>query len=134
MKLKLTSKTTMRQRTQVDRGTRSKGADGWDMTTMIRDASPERKRNVRQYHMSQAKTNRHGLLFTCAAALFACAITAASAGDGDPGSADALWRKLEPFTKPSEEFAGQFGNYRSPLRFADGSMAKTPGDWSRRRA
>jgi dienelactone hydrolase len=40
---------------------------------------------------------------------------------------------LEPFAKPPEEFAGKLGSYRSPLTFADGSTAKTPADWARRR-
>src|SRR2546426_3604203 len=52
----------------------------------------------------------------------------------EPASAEALWKKLEPFTKPPAEFAGKFGSYQSPLEFADGSLAKTPMDWARRRA
>jgi len=51
-----------------------------------------------------------------------------------PADAEALWKKLEPFTKPPEEFAGKFGTYASPLKFADGSSAKTPADWDKRRA
>jgi dienelactone hydrolase len=50
-----------------------------------------------------------------------------------PASSEALWKKLEPFAKPPEQFAGKFGNYRSPLKFADGSMVKTPADWVKRR-
>jgi outer membrane protein assembly factor BamB/dienelactone hydrolase len=46
---------------------------------------------------------------------------------------EALWRELEPFTEPPTEYAGQFGPYRSPLKFADGTIAKTPADWGRRR-
>jgi dienelactone hydrolase len=46
---------------------------------------------------------------------------------------DALWRKLEPFFQPPAEFAGQLDPYRSPLQFADGTVAKTPEDWARRR-
>ncbi len=45
----------------------------------------------------------------------------------------ALWQRLEKFTQPPPEFAGQFGPYRSPLKFADGSVAKSPEDWTRRR-
>jgi dienelactone hydrolase len=52
---------------------------------------------------------------------------------GEPAAADALWKKLEPFAKPPAEFAEQLGAYKSPLQFADGSVAKTPADWSRRR-
>ena len=38
-----------------------------------------------------------------------------------------------PYFQPPKEFAGQFGNYRSPLRFDDGSPVKTVQDWPRRR-
>lgn len=51
----------------------------------------------------------------------------------EPTSRAVLWQRLEKFTQPPAEFAGQFGSYRSPLKFADGSLAKTPEDWSRRR-
>ncbi len=47
-------------------------------------------------------------------------------GADQPGSAEALWKKLEPFAQPPAEFAGKFGPYQSPLKFADGSIAKTP--------
>jgi dienelactone hydrolase len=52
----------------------------------------------------------------------------------EPDSAKALWKKLEPFTQSPAEFAGKFGPYKSPLKFADGTLAKTPADWARRRA
>ena len=45
----------------------------------------------------------------------------------------ALWPRLEKYAQPPAEFAGQFGSYRSPLKFADGLMAKSPEDWQRRR-
>jgi hypothetical protein len=45
----------------------------------------------------------------------------------------ALWQKLEAYFHPPADFAGQLGPYRSPLKFADGSVAKTPDDWARRR-
>jgi dienelactone hydrolase/photosystem II stability/assembly factor-like uncharacterized protein len=51
-----------------------------------------------------------------------------------PASREALWKKLEPFAQPPDEFAGKLGAYRSPLKFADGSIATTPADWQRRRA
>ena len=37
------------------------------------------------------------------------------------------------FTRPPAEFEGKFGSYRSPLKFADDSIAKTPASWARRR-
>ena len=51
----------------------------------------------------------------------------------EPTSHAVLWQRLEKFTQPPAEFAGQVGSYRSPLKFADGSLAKSPDDWSRRR-
>ena len=50
-----------------------------------------------------------------------------------PTSAEAVWKKLEPFAQPPEEFAGKLGTYRSPLKFADGSVVKSKADWPRRR-
>ena len=64
------------------------------------------------------------------AALFACGTILAADPAKDRG---ALWQRLEKYCQPPIEFAGQLGPYRSPLRFADGSMAKTPEDWARRR-
>ena len=60
-------------------------------------------------------------------------VMAVGVGADQPASSEALWKKLEPFAQPPEEFAGKFGPYRSPLKFADGSIAKTPADWARRR-
>jgi len=51
----------------------------------------------------------------------------------DAGEA-ACWQTIAPFFSPPAEFAGKLGDYRSPLRFADGSLAETPEDWGRRRA
>ncbi len=44
------------------------------------------------------------------------------------------WPSIAPFFQPPTEFTNQSGAYRSPLLFADGSRARTPADWSRRRA
>ena len=54
-------------------------------------------------------------------------------GADQPTSRQALWKKLEPFTRPPPEFEGQLGPYRSPLLFADNTVAKTPADWAKRR-
>jgi dienelactone hydrolase len=51
----------------------------------------------------------------------------------DAAARDALWRKLEPYFQPPAEFAGKLGPYRSPLKFADGSVVKTADDWVKRR-
>ena len=56
-----------------------------------------------------------------------------SAAEPDQRHAE-LEKQLAPFYEPPAEFAGKFGSYRSPLKFADGSAVKTPEDWTRRRA
>ena len=48
-------------------------------------------------------------------------------GRTDPG------QLLEPFFHPPAQYAGQFGSYRSPLKFEDGTWVKTAADWARRR-
>jgi len=50
-----------------------------------------------------------------------------------PVDREDLWKRVEPFTHPPAEFAGKFGDYRSPLKFADASTVKTADDWARRR-
>jgi hypothetical protein len=45
-----------------------------------------------------------------------------------------LEKQLAPFYQPPAEFAGKFGDYKSPLKFADGSEVKTKEDWVKRRA
>jgi dienelactone hydrolase len=61
-------------------------------------------------------------------------MVATTAGASDPpATREALWKKLEPFAAPTAEFAGKLGSYRSPLKFADGSIARTAADWARRR-
>src|SRR5947209_6156093 len=51
----------------------------------------------------------------------------------EPVSRDELWRRIEPYFEPPPEFAGDFGPYRSPLKFADGGIVKSAEDWARRR-
>jgi dienelactone hydrolase len=51
-----------------------------------------------------------------------------------PVSADDPPAKLAPYFKPPAEFANDFGGYRSPLKFDDGTEVKTPADWKKRRA
>jgi hypothetical protein len=57
----------------------------------------------------------------------------AALADAEDPSASALWAKLTPFAQPPAEFAGQFGPYRSPLAFSDGTRVKSPEDWGKRR-
>jgi len=42
------------------------------------------------------------------------------------------WEKISPFFQPPAEFAGQFGEYRTPLNFYNGDPVKTPQDWKKR--
>lgn len=46
---------------------------------------------------------------------------------------DALFKELEPHFTPPSEFAGKFGDYCSPLNFADGIVVKTSEQWVERR-
>ncbi len=41
---------------------------------------------------------------------------------------------IRPFFAPPAQFANDFGNYRSPLVFNDGTPVQTPADWQKRRA
>ena len=43
------------------------------------------------------------------------------------------WETIAPYFTPPAEYAGKFGDYRSPLRFDDGTPVRTPADWHRRR-
>ncbi len=77
---------------------------------------------------------QRGQGFRCGSLLATCLlVTVAAAASGQPASPEALWKKLEPFAQPPEEFAGKFGSYRSPLKFADGTVVQSAADWARRR-
>ena len=65
-------------------------------------------------------------------ATFLLLAVAAVPSDGQVSS-ETLWKKLEPFAEPPEEFAGKFGSYRSPLKFADGAVVQSAADWPKRR-
>jgi dienelactone hydrolase len=43
------------------------------------------------------------------------------------------WEKISRYFAPPPQYAGQLGEYRSPLLFNDGTPVKTPADWQRRR-
>ncbi len=51
-----------------------------------------------------------------------------------PAAAQATWADMAPLFRTPPQFEGQFGPYRSPLVFADGSRVRTATDWPRRRA
>lgn len=44
------------------------------------------------------------------------------------------WDRIAPFFSPPDQWADQFGDYRSPLRFDDGRPVRTAEDWQKRRA
>jgi len=54
----------------------------------------------------------------------------AGAADEGPKAPAALAEYFEP----PEKYRNDLGAFRSPLRFADGTTARTPADWARRRA
>lgn len=63
------------------------------------------------------------------------AAQAVDAQDRIARSADtSAWEQIEPFFAPPETWRGKFGDYSSPLLFADGTRASTPQEWQRRRA
>ncbi len=74
------------------------------------------------------------LLRSAAFALLIVANAISAEADEPSDRRGALAQKLSPYFQPPAEFAGQLGPYRSPLKFADGSVAKTPEDWTKRRA
>jgi len=81
---------------------------------------------------------RHGLTMGPRGWLIALLIgvgmgAAARVPAGDLPAREELWRRLEKCFQPPAEYAGQFGPYRSPLVFADGTRVKSPQDWARRR-
>jgi hypothetical protein len=54
-----------------------------------------------------------------------------------PGKAAELERlrtQLAPYFHPPAEFAGDFGNFKSPLRFDDGRPVRTADEWRLRRS
>jgi dienelactone hydrolase len=67
------------------------------------------------------------LIFTLTFLIPTLSGVCAGAREPDP------WPTISRFFAPPPEFAGQYGAYRSPLRFNDGSEVKTPADWPRRR-
>jgi hypothetical protein len=58
---------------------------------------------------------------------------AVQAAEPPAADADALRRTLAPYFKPPAELEKEFGTYKSPLNFYDGTPVKDPGQWPRRR-
>ncbi len=55
---------------------------------------------------------------------------AAAAGPVDEGA----WQHIEQYFTPPPQWAGQLGDYRSPLLHADGTRVETAEQWAQRRA
>jgi len=53
---------------------------------------------------------------------------------GWSGSSEPAAKQLAPYFNPPAEFAGEFGKYKSLLRFDDGRTVRTAEDWKTRRA
>ena len=77
---------------------------------------------------------QRSLWFRCGFLLATFLLVAVAAVASDQlALSEALGKKLAPFAQPPEEFAGKFGSYRSPLKFADGTVVQSAADWARRR-
>jgi hypothetical protein len=59
---------------------------------------------------------------------------AAVASVGLAEEPSAAWSAMEAFFVPPAEYRGKLGEYRSVLRFDDGSPVRSTADWARRRA
>jgi hypothetical protein len=69
-----------------------------------------------------------GLRIATATAMLACGMCGVcSAQDTN------AWDALDDFFQPPSSLAGQMGNYKSPLIFANGQAVTTPEDWLHRR-
>jgi len=60
-------------------------------------------------------------------------VSRALCGPATESSRAAIWAKIAPYFSPPKEFAGDFGEYKSPLKFDDGTPVKTVADWQKRR-
>ena len=60
-------------------------------------------------------------------------VTLATAADSYAQSPPTPWETIGPHFTPPAEWAGKLGDYRSPLKFSDGSPVKTAADWQKRR-
>ncbi len=56
----------------------------------------------------------------------------AKAPDHIEGAA-AIWEKISPLFVPSNEHKGEYGSFRTPLKFYNGRQIRTASDWKERR-
>lgn len=69
--------------------------------------------------------------FLCAAAILGAVLL--NANESARCEEAPLPPRLAPFFRPPAELAGDLGNYRSPLKFADGRPVRNAEDWRKRR-
>ena len=81
---------------------------------------------------SLAEPSVRMLLWT---AIWSAMVCSLAAGDSPPPTQEQFPPppELAQFFQPPEKYRHDFGNFRSPLLFADGTPVKTPADWHRRR-
>lgn len=75
---------------------------------------------------------RHQVILGLFAAL--CPFVAQAADPAANDAAAKAWAQLAPYFEAPKEFAGDFGKYESPLKFADGRVVKSAAEWPARRA
>lgn len=78
---------------------------------------------------------KHANWFLATAGILACgAIDAAGLALAQVRVEPKAPAELSEFFRPPEEYRNDFGPFRSPLKFADGTPVKSPQDWQRRRS
>lgn len=114
-------------KTKSDGAVNKLAPDGYAATTH-RFAKPGR------YVVRAERTSAAGIT---AIAHLHVVIEAADLANADPTMVpDSLRlqpRDLDKFFAPPQQFAGDFGSFRSPLKFADGREVRTPDEWQARR-
>jgi dienelactone hydrolase len=76
--------------------------------------------------MDAMNANIHRIVLAIAA-IFAALPCVAAAQDS------VRWSDMEPYFAPPQEYRGKLGEYRSVMKFDDGSTVRTADDWQRRR-
>ena len=114
-------------KTKSDGAVKALAPDGYAVTTH-RFARPGRY-VVRVERTSSAGVTAVGHLHV--------AIEAGDTANADPTAASDSWTlkpaDLDKYFAPPKELVGDFGPFRSPLKFADGREVRTPAEWQARR-
>lgn len=84
-------------------------------------------------HHRERRTHRPAISRLTALLGFAIASGSIVTTHGETTSHSAAWKQIESLFQVPAAYQNDFGNYRSPLLFEDGSKVKTAADWSRRR-